>query len=74
MSYIQRIKDLRKANNLNQADLCRVLGVKQRTYSDYESGKIKMKVEQIIKLARFYDVSMNYICGVTNIRTKYPEF
>ena len=74
MGYIQRIKDLRNSQKLSQLDICHVLGVKQRTYSDYESGRIRMKVEQVIALARYYDVSMDYICGATDIQTKYPEF
>lgn len=74
MNHIQRIKELRISRKLKQSDICRVLGIRQRTYSDYENGRIKIKVDHMISLAKFYDVSMDYISGVTDVRTKYPEY
>ena len=45
----------------------------QRTYSDYESGRIKLPIDKLIELARFYDVSMDYICGITDRREDFPK-
>jgi transcriptional regulator with XRE-family HTH domain len=49
------------------------LHVGQRTYSDYESGKTRIPIDNIMILAKFYDVSMDFITGVSNIKNKYPK-
>ena len=45
-----------------------LIGVAQTTYSDYENGRVRMPVNHIVKLARFYDVDLNFITGASNIR------
>lgn len=45
----------------------------QRTYADYELGKTRIPVDSLIILARFYDVDMNYICGVTRQKQPFPN-
>lgn len=47
--------------------------VAQTTYSDYEHGKVRIPIESIIDLAKLYDVNMNYITGVSNVKTEYPK-
>ena len=47
--------------------------VGQKTYSDYELGKTRIPLESIVKLARMYDVSVDYICGVTDQRRTFPK-
>jgi transcriptional regulator with XRE-family HTH domain len=49
------------------------LHIGQRTYADYESGKTRIPVDSLMILARFYNVSMDYITGASNIRREYPE-
>ena len=44
-----------------------------QTYSDYELGKTRIPLESIIKLAKYYDVSLDYICGVTDLKTSFPN-
>lgn len=73
MTYIERIKALRNDHDLNQTQLARELHVAQTTYSDYEKGKIRIPVECLIQLARFYNVDMNYITGVSDIRHDFPK-
>lgn len=61
-----RIRDLREDNDLKQIQLAKYLSVDQSTYSDYENGRINVPVEMLIKLADYYDVSIDYIVGRTD--------
>lgn len=72
MFYIERIKELRNDNDLNQTQIAQAIHVAQTTYSDYEKGKVRMPVETLIELARFYNVDMNYITGVSDERKMFP--
>lgn len=73
MRYTERIRELREDNDYNQAYVSRTIHVAQTTYSDYEKGKVRMPIECIIELAKLYNVDMNYIIGVSDIRNKFPE-
>ncbi len=73
MTYLNRIKDLREDSDLIQTRIARMINVAQTTYSDYEKGKIRIPIDIVIKLAEFYDVDMNYITGVSNIKQKFPR-
>lgn len=64
----QRIRDLREDSDLTQTQVAKVLHCSQRTYSYYESGGHDIPTEALIKLADFYDVSIDYILGRTNER------
>ncbi len=64
--YTKRIKDLREMNNLTQKVLAEYLNISQATYARYETGEIKIDIESIIKLAKFYKVSTDYILGLSN--------
>ncbi len=58
-----RIRDLREDSDKKQIELAKYLNVDQSTYSDYECGKINVPIEQLIKIADFYDVSLDYLVG-----------
>ena len=73
MEYYEVLKNLRVDRDLTQADIASVLGVAQRTYADYESGNIRVTVETMISLAKFYNVDMNYICGVSSNVSPFPN-
>ena len=72
MDYKERIRALREDNDFTQTKISDILNIGQRTYADYEYGKTRIPVDSLIKLARFYDVDMNYISGVSNKRNKFP--
>lgn len=63
---IARIRDLREDKDLKQKDLAAYLAIDQSTYSDYENGRINVPIEQLIKIADYYDVSLDYIVGRTD--------
>lgn len=73
MKYNERIRDLRVDADMSQDKIAKLLGVGQRTYCDYESGKTRIPVERLILLAEFYNVDMNYICGVSEEKRSFPR-
>ena len=72
MHYIERLRNLREDHDLTQTDIGKVLHIGQRTYADYELGKTRIPLDSIIILAKFYDVSMDYICCCSNVPNKFP--
>ena len=73
MHYRDRIRALREDNDYSQTKIANILNIGQRTYADYELGKTRIPVDSLIKLAKFYNVDMNYISGVSNIKTTFPH-
>lgn len=64
----ERIRDLRVDNDLKQKDLASYLSVDQSTYSDYENGRINVPVDMLIKIAEYYNVSLDYLVGRSNTK------
>lgn len=73
MNYTERIRALREDSDMTQTQIAQLLKVGQKTYSDYELGKTRIPVDSLITLAKLYHVSMDYICGVTDIRKPFPK-
>lgn len=71
-SYYERMKDLREDRDLRQADMADVLNLtNQQAYQRYESGKVLMPITLLIKIAQYFDVSLDYLVGLTNDKRKY---
>ena len=62
----KRIKDLREDNDLLQKDIANLLGISQQYYSEYENGNRSIPIFHLMKLAKFYNVSIDYIVGLTD--------
>lgn len=71
MYNYQRLKDCREDNNCTQAEIAKLLGTYQTHYSKYERGERELPMHLFIKLAKFYDVSLDYLAGLTNDKRKY---
>lgn len=71
--YLKRIKDLREDNDLKQVNVAQFLNMKQPQYARYESGKRDFPLDNIIKLAKFYNTSTDYLLGLTNEIRPYPR-
>ena len=69
MYLYQRIRDMREDNDKKQAELACILGITTQQYQLYESGKREIPVHHLIKLARFYNVSTDYLLGLIS----FPE-
>ena len=65
MKY-QRIEDLRIDSDLSQKQISEVLHISQRSYSNYETGTRGIPVEMLIKLADYYNTSIDYLVGRTD--------
>ena len=59
----ENIRNLREDNDKKQIELAEYLNIKQTTYSKYELGKINIPIEVFVKLADYYDVSIDYLVG-----------
>lgn len=64
--YFYRLKDLREDADLAQKQVAALLGIDQRVYSNYETGKRDLPVRHLVMLADFYKTSTDYILGRTN--------
>ena len=62
----QRIQDLRTDAALSQKQLSEILHISQRSYSHYETGSRNIPVEMLIRLANYYDISVDYLVGRTD--------
>ena len=67
----KRIRDLREDNDLNQTSIAKMLGMSQTGYSKYETGENDIPTAILIKLARFYNTSVDYLLGETDCKDRY---
>ena len=70
MPFYRRIRELREDNDLKQREVAEILFCSQRVYSNYERGDLDIPTEVLIKLAKFYGTSVDYILGLTDSRDK----
>ena len=63
-AWSKRMKELRVENNLSQTDVAKVLHCSQVAYGMYELGKRRISVENLVKQAKYYHVSMDYLAGL----------
>lgn len=73
MKYNERIREIREDHDLTQQKVADLLFIGQRTYADYESGKTRIPVDSLLILARYYNVSMDYITGASNVKKEFPK-
>lgn len=71
--YLKRLKDLREDNDLSQESISKILKISRPQYSLYETGKRDIPVDLLRILAKFYNTSIDYIVGDTNIQQRYPD-
>ena len=69
----QRIRDLREDQDLSQKDIAAYPHIHQTTYSDYELGELNISIPMLIKLAEFYNTSVDYLLDLTDERRPYPR-
>lgn len=66
MKFYQRLKDAREDANKTQCEIADFLGTSQTQYSRCERGEWQMPVEHYKKLARYYNISIDYLAGILN--------
>lgn len=72
MNYITQIRNLREDSDKTQQEIADFLGTSQTMYARYERGANEMPIRHLIRLAQFYNVSLDYLCGLTTIKRPYP--
>lgn len=68
----QRIRNLREDQDKSQTELAALLGMSQTGYSKYETGENDIPTAVLMKLAKIYETSVDYILGLTDERSPYP--
>ncbi|MBR4550554.1 MAG: helix-turn-helix transcriptional regulator [Oscillospiraceae bacterium] len=61
-----RLRDLREDRDMKQRELASLLNCSQQVYSNYELGQRDIPTDVLIKLSKLYNVSVDYILGITN--------
>ncbi len=62
----KNLRAIREDNDLKQSDIAKMLNVSQNTYSQYETGVIALTADVLIKLADYYNVSVDYLLDRTD--------
>ncbi|MBQ3062385.1 MAG: helix-turn-helix transcriptional regulator [Clostridia bacterium] len=71
MDYHERMRNIREDRDLTQAEIGRLLNKSQQGYNHIETGRAELKIDDLIKLCKFYDLSADYIIGLTNTPRDY---
>ena len=71
MNYRTRIRNIREDNDLTQAEIGKILSKSQQGYNHIEAGRAELKIDDLIKLCQFYDLSADYLIGLTNTPKSY---
>ena len=71
--YFQRLEDLRIDSDKTQAEIAEYLGCQREVYRRYEKGTRQIPVDLLIKLSLYYQVSIDYMVGITNTKKPYPK-
>lgn len=71
--FYGRIRALREDNDLTQKQIASILNMSQTGYSKYETGENDIPTKILINLAMYYNTSIDYLLGLTNIQKPYPR-
>ncbi len=70
MYFYQRLRDMREDNDLNQTQIAKILNTTQEQYSRWERGAYQMPIEHYKTLARYYNVSLDFLAGLVDTPRK----
>lgn len=68
-----RIRSLREDSDLNQTEVATLLGMSQTGYSKYETGENDIPTSILISLSAMYDVSIDYLLGISDVKASFPR-
>lgn len=66
VDYRTRLRDIREDRDLTQAEIGQLLNKSQQGYNHIEAGRAELKIDDLVKLCRFYNLSADYIIGLTS--------
>lgn len=64
----KRLKELRIENNYSQKEIADMIGIAQVTYSHYELGRRSVSIQNLVKIAQIYNVSVDYMLGLSDVK------
>lgn len=70
MNFYQRLRDIREDHEKTQQEIADQLFIRRQQYCKYENGKQMMGIDKYIKLAKYYNISLDYLTGITDIPKK----
>lgn len=70
-NYRDRLRGLREDNDLTQAELGKLINKSQQGYNHIETGRAELKIDDLVKLCKFYNISADYLIGLTDKRISY---
>jgi transcriptional regulator with XRE-family HTH domain len=73
MDYRTRIKNIREDRDFTQLEIGRVIFKSQQGYNHIETGRAELKIDDLITLCKFYNLSADYLIGLTDIPTKFNK-
>lgn len=71
-NHIERLKDLREDNDLTQEEVGKIIGTTKQYYQKYEKGTHPLPIRHLVKLAKYYQTSTDYLLGLTDVCQPYP--
>lgn len=71
MDYRTRIRNVREDRDLTQSEIGKVLNKSQQGYNHIEAGRAELKIDDLVKLCQFYNLSADYLVGLTNKPKSY---
>ncbi len=71
MDYRERIKNTREDRDFTQAEIGKLLNKSQQGYNHIEAGRAELKIDDLIKLCKFYDLSADYLIGLSDTPKSY---
>lgn len=66
MDYRERMRALREDNDLTQLQVAKIISKSQQGYNHIETGRAELKIEDLAKLCKFYNLSADYLIGLIN--------
>lgn len=71
MDYRTRLRNIREDRDLTQAEIGKILNKSQQGYNHIEAGRAELKIDDLVKLCKFYDLSADYLIGLTQKPKSY---
>lgn len=73
MDYRTRIRNVREDRDFTQAEIGELIDKSQQGYNHIEAGRAELKIDDLVKLCQFYDLSADYLIGLTNKSRSYKD-
>ena len=70
-NYRDRLRDIREDHDLTQAELGKLLNKSQQGYNHIEAGRAELKIDDLVKICKFYNLSADYLIGLTDQKKSY---